>query len=121
MPLRQRGQHIGTHYEEQLLIGMTMMEFAKCVGSIARSRPVFLQLLDAEGGLTGDGQRQHFDALRERRYMPIQLERRLKRRDEPDFIEVSLFATLLGHDEVTQMDGVERAAEDADSWFVRCS
>jgi hypothetical protein len=58
---------------------------------------------------------QHLGAVAERRDDLALLVRRAGGRDEPDLIEAALLATLLGQDEMPEVNGVEGAAEDADA------
>jgi len=65
--------------------------------------------------VTGNRQRQHLDALLEARERVLRLLRRPRRRDEPHFVEASLFAALLGEDQMAVMDRIKCAAENANS------
>ena len=68
--------------------------------------------LDLEGRVAGDGQLDHLGALIEG-LEAIRLVGVIAGGDEPDLIELSLLAALLGHDQVAEVDRIEGPAEDA--------
>src|SRR5262249_30921579 len=79
------------------------------------ARPAHLDVGDGEGRMAGDGEGgQRVRA--ERGGDPARrLVRRRPRRDEDHPIEREPFAERLGQEQVSEVDGVERPAEDADA------
>src|SRR5262245_16155736 len=77
--------------------------------------PVFFKIVDAKRRLTRKRQRQHLDALRHWRNRAALLVGRSCGRDKPDPVQRGLLPTLLGNQEVAQMDGIKRTAKDTDS------
>src|SRR5437870_3105812 len=94
---------------------MPPVQLLQGIDGEVRTWLLILQLVDAEGGLTGDGEGQHLDPARERRDLIFALVRRPGRGDEPDLIEPSLFPTLLGQDQVALVDWIKGTAEDSDA------
>ena len=67
-----------------------------------------------KAGFAGAGQRDHGEAVRERQQFAGRLVRRMRRRDEVDFVETEAALGGASHGQVTFVDGVEGAAEDTD-------
>jgi hypothetical protein len=68
-----------------------------------------------KGGVAGNGQLDHLDALAGGRQLMILLVRRHSGRQEPNRIEPTLFPAALGQQQVPEMDRIKRSSEDAES------
>ena len=71
--------------------------------------------LTSKAGLPLHRQTAHLEALLSGRDVALELERRLSRGDEHHGIQAERLARLLGAGQVPDMDGVERAAHDAEA------
>ena len=92
---------------------MSRLQFAERVHGITGASAFFFQLIDAKGGVAGNGQAEHLDALLETAERLFEFVGRPKGRDEPDLVERALFPALLGQDQMALVNGIEGAAEDA--------
>lgn len=112
-PLRQVVERIGADNQAQLGFSVLPAQFFQSEIGVTWARSVFFQFINTKNRVAGNGELQHLDALLEASQLVGLLVRRAGGRHEQHLIELGLFATLLGQDEVPQVHGIERAAENA--------
>ena len=89
--------------------------FRDGIDRVAVARSFVFDFLDTKDGIAGDGQLKHFNALVETCETLVALVRRPRRGQEPHLVEPTLFTALLGEHEMSEMDRIECAPENADS------
>ena len=93
-----------------LVIGALAVDLLQGLEAVVGARPSGLDLRDVERRMPGHGDPGHLQAIRDTR-LAAGLVRRLARHDEPDTVQTTRLTALLGQDQVSQMDRVERASE----------
>src|SRR3989441_10745115 len=84
------------------------------VHRVRRTGPAQLDVGDGEARMLVDGEGGHPIAMLDRRQLGGGLVGRLGRRHKKDPVEAERFTDVVGEKEVSEMDGVEGASEDAD-------
>src|SRR5262249_32963666 len=84
------------------------------VDRVRRAGAFELAGFDLEMRCTADRELEHATAIIRCGDVVCVLVRRLGRQQQPDLFEAGAFAPLLGRAQVTEMDGIEAAAEEAD-------
>ena len=90
-------------------------KLAQRISRVGDAWAVDLDAADIEGGVALHRQAAHLEALFGGRDVALELERRLSRGDEHHRIQTERLARLLGAGQMPDMDGIERAAHDAEA------
>ena len=107
-------QAIGADQEEEVILGTLGVDRAQGIDAVMRAGAAGLELGDLEVGVAGDGDPGHLQAVGHRR--PVAPLVRGRAGDhEPEPVQLAGLATLLGQDQVPEVDRVERAAEKPQS------
>src|SRR5438105_6980887 len=95
------------------------VELLQGLYGVARTRPIFFQLIDDKRWLPGDGQGEHLHPVVKGGERAVRFVRWSRGGNEPNLIELGLLARLFRQDQVAQVDRVKSAAKHADPH--RCS
>ena len=115
-PLQDGAYRIRARDEEQRHVSRIMFtKLAQRIGRVGDARAVYLDAADVEGRVALHRQAAHLEALLSGRDVALELERRLSRRDEHHGIQAERLTRLFGAGQMPDMDGVERAAHDAEA------
>ena len=105
---------IGAEEEGPGHTGLAVAEAQQRLDRVGGAFPSELRALHREAGRPGDGQLQHRGPVGGGGGVTAALEGLLARRDEPQLVEAERFGGDLADDQMAVVDGIERAAEEAD-------
>ena len=99
---------------------MRFDEVTQRIVGIRRTLAPHLHVERTEEGIAFHGKLHEAQAMRSRRDLPSGLVRRLRRRNEDHPGESQFLPRRLRDDKMPEMDGIERAAHDADALLLLC-
>ncbi len=114
MPVLELPRRVGAEQERQRGPGVARHEGPQGVDGVRRPRALELQPLHREPRRALHRELQHGGPVGGRRGVLPQLERLLPGRHEPQLIQAERLGGSLADDQVTMVNGIERAPEEAD-------
>ena len=119
MPGFDRVERIHAHDVKKLILRKNRLKMLQRVQRVRRMRALALESRNLKHRILCDSQLRHGEAMVIRRHVRLVLVRRNIRRNEQHLIQRHMIAKLTDHVDMSQMDGIKRAAEQ--SYFHRLS
>jgi len=110
----QFAQRIGTDDEVKLRTWFTLSEFHERVDAVRGAAAAKFDIVGLELWIAADGQPYHCQPLRSSRIAFVTFVRRHTGRNKLHTIQPQLLHRILRHEQMTEVNRVERAAKDAD-------
>lgn len=114
VPRREAAHVVCSDEIEQLHVRLALAECLDCVDGIGRRRTLEFHRIESKTRLAFDRRAQHFQANIGRRELLIQSMRRSAGRNKNHRVETQRFARFTRQNQMTVMDRIEGATEDAD-------
>ena len=114
VPGIELGGRVGTEQQREGRLGLASAKGLQGVHRVRGTLTLELRALDREAGAPRDGQLEHDGAMRGGRGVAPLLERLLPGREEAQLVQAERLRRDAGDDQVAVVNGIERAAEEAD-------
>lgn len=114
MPRRQPRDIVFADQEGEFGGRLSLPQHFDCIHGVGWRRPFQFHSVETEKRLAFDRGAQHLQTNGRRRWFSFELMGRDRGRDKDHRFELQFFERVADKDQVTVMDRVERAAEDAD-------